>query len=183
MKIKKIDEIYAKIRATLIAKNHDYANSFHYLYKEYGLESVIIRLDDKISRLKTINKKARYVKDERVKDTLMDVVGCSLLALNELEDARKEKYELTKNEYGNYSLKIVEDSEGEKSYVDKPVEVFGEKKIQLINRAMYSCPYCGWTPQNKSRKYKEDIIIPYFDDEWSETECPECHTTFSYLIV
>jgi len=84
MNIKKIDEIYAKIRTMLIAKNHDYGDSFHYLYEEYGMESILIRLDDKLSRLKSITKQNRYVKDESVKDTLIDIVGYSLLALEEL---------------------------------------------------------------------------------------------------
>ncbi|MCK4258062.1 MAG: DUF1599 domain-containing protein [Halanaerobiales bacterium] len=80
-----LDEIFDNLRKTLLAKNHDYGNSFSHLYEEYGLISYIIRIDDKISRLKTLTSNDNLVKDESIKDTLTDIAGYTILALLELE--------------------------------------------------------------------------------------------------
>ncbi len=70
-------------------KNKNYGSSFSEQFKEYGLTSVCIRLDDKIRRLKSLNKQLQQgsvnVDDESVRDTLLDLANYSILAVIELD--------------------------------------------------------------------------------------------------
>jgi hypothetical protein len=60
-------------------KNHDYGNSVQEQFDEYGLVSIVMRLDDKLRRLKTLLKKKQKVTDESILDTLQDLAGYSVL--------------------------------------------------------------------------------------------------------
>lgn len=66
-------------------KNNDYGNSFTDLYKEFGLTSTIIRLSDKLNRLKSLNKNTQLVKDESIKDTLLDLSNYAIMTIIELD--------------------------------------------------------------------------------------------------
>lgn len=65
-------------------KNADYGNSFSKSYEEFGLTSPVIRLSDKIERLKTLSKQEAKVKDESIQDTVMDIAVYAMLTLMEL---------------------------------------------------------------------------------------------------
>ena len=68
-------------------KNADYGNSFSKIYNEFGLQSTVIRLQDKINRLKTfsnLNYKMK-VNDESIRDTLIDIANYSIMTIMELE--------------------------------------------------------------------------------------------------
>ena len=74
-----------------IAKNSDYGSSVSDTYKDFGLVSFLVRMQDKMNRLKTLNNKESLVKDEKIEDTLLDLANYSILALIELRlDSRKE---------------------------------------------------------------------------------------------
>lgn len=82
-------EIHKKICDSLNdlykAKNEDYGDSFGKSYKEYGLTMSCIRLEDKLNRLKSLNKNGNaQVKDESIQDTLMDLANYSIMTLIEL---------------------------------------------------------------------------------------------------
>lgn len=65
-------------------KNSDYGNSFTELYKEFGLISVVIRLTDKLNRLKQLSGgKEQKVNNESIKDTLMDLANYAIMAVME----------------------------------------------------------------------------------------------------
>ena len=67
------------------AKNEDYGDSFSKSYKEYGLTMSCIRLEDKLNRLKSLNKNGNaQVKDESIQDTLMDLANYAIMTLIEL---------------------------------------------------------------------------------------------------
>jgi hypothetical protein len=74
--IKQECEVLADI---LIKKNHDYGNSVQDQFNEYGLTSILIRLDDKLKRLKSLQKKEQLVKEESIIDTLTDIAGYAVL--------------------------------------------------------------------------------------------------------
>lgn len=59
-------------------KNKDYGSS----YKDFGLIGIIVRLNDKINRLKrlTISKDINIV-DEKIEDTINDLYNYTILAL------------------------------------------------------------------------------------------------------
>ena len=65
-------------------KNADYGNSFSKSFEEFGLTSPVIRLSDKVERLKTLSKKEAQVKDESIQDTVMDIAVYAMLTLMEL---------------------------------------------------------------------------------------------------
>ena len=73
-----LHEIYVK-------KNHDYGDSVHDTYEKYGLTSVLVRLEDKLNRAKTLSKKDGLVADEKLKDTLLDMANYAILAVIEME--------------------------------------------------------------------------------------------------
>lgn len=79
-------------------KNKNYGNSFSKQFEEYGLTSVCIRLEDKLNRLKSLNKQLLdsdngitqvNIQDESVRDTLIDLANYSVLALMELDKGEK----------------------------------------------------------------------------------------------
>lgn len=82
----------------LCMKNADYGGSFESQYNEYGLASVCMRIEDKLKRLKNINKNGDIlVFDERIQDTLLDLAGYSLLA-HILESQKMSEKEIALDE-------------------------------------------------------------------------------------
>ena len=73
------------------AKNKDYGSSVTQSYKEFGMTSFLIRLSDKLNRLKTLNKQEAMVKDEKIEDTLIDLANYAIIAL--VEKYMEENYE------------------------------------------------------------------------------------------
>lgn len=71
------------VRDLLIRKNHDYGDSFAQQYAKYGLQSALIRMDDKMRRLETLTDGKQAQVAESIEDTLADLAGYALLALVE----------------------------------------------------------------------------------------------------
>lgn len=71
-------------------KNKNYGNSFSKQFEEYGLTSVCIRLEDKLNRLKSLNRQGdnANIDDESLRDTLIDLANYSVLSIMEI-DKRK----------------------------------------------------------------------------------------------
>ena len=72
-------------------KNKNYGDSFSKSFDEYGLTMVCIRLEDKLRRLKSLNKqdKEADTDDESIRDTLIDLANYSVLAILELDKGDK----------------------------------------------------------------------------------------------
>ena len=83
--IKKITDEMEKL---FEIKNRNYGDSFSKQFKEYGLTSVCIRLEDKLNRLKSLNNQGAKanVDDESIKDTLIDLANYSILAIMEMKE-------------------------------------------------------------------------------------------------
>lgn len=73
-----LNEIYAR-------KNHDYGDSFGKGYAEYGIVMAVIRLEDKLNRLKSLIKAEALVEDESIEDTLMDLANYAIMTVIERE--------------------------------------------------------------------------------------------------
>lgn len=71
-----LNEIYAR-------KNHDYGDSFGKGYAEYGMVMAVIRLEDKLNRIKSLLKAEALVKDESINDTLMDLANYAIMTVIE----------------------------------------------------------------------------------------------------
>ena len=78
-----IEKIALEIAKLVEKKNHDYNNSFAKTLAEYGDTAYFLRIEDKLSRLKSLSKKDAQVVEESIEDTLKDIVGYTLLMLNE----------------------------------------------------------------------------------------------------
>lgn len=73
-----------------VRKNHDYGDSFHKSYQEYGMVMPLIRMGDKLNRLKTLSKCAKTdVTDESIRDTLMDLANYAVMTIQELDEVKK----------------------------------------------------------------------------------------------
>ncbi len=78
-------QLLDEIHDTYVRKNADYGNSFEEQYKEYGLLSALIRFDDKIRRLKQLNKHEAKVKDESIRDSALDLANYAIMTVMELD--------------------------------------------------------------------------------------------------
>jgi len=81
---KQITEQMAK---TYEAKNHDYGNSFGNSMNEFGLVAAVVRLNDKMERIKSYAKmppEQMKVKDESIQDTLLDLANYAVMTLVEM---------------------------------------------------------------------------------------------------
>lgn len=76
-----IKDIALEVAELVEKKNRDYGNSFDKTLDEYGDTAYFLRIEDKISRLKSLSKKAAEV-DESIEDTLKDIAGYTLLMIN-----------------------------------------------------------------------------------------------------
>lgn len=75
------DVITEQMHDIYIKKNHDYGNSFDKSMDEFGMTSAVIRMNDKLERLKTLSKKESMVKDESVQDTLLDLANYAIMTV------------------------------------------------------------------------------------------------------
>ena len=67
-------------------KNKDYGNAADASYREFGLISYVIRLNDKMKRLKSLTKPGaeQKVKSESIEDTLMDLAAYAIMAIESM---------------------------------------------------------------------------------------------------
>ena len=82
------DGICSDLMALHARKNKDYGNAAHESYKEFGLISYVIRLNDKMKRLKSLTKPGAEisVKGESIEDTLMDLAAYAIMAIESLRN-------------------------------------------------------------------------------------------------
>ena len=76
-----LHELYRK-------KNHDYGDSFHKSFEEFGLTMAAIRLNDKLNRFKTLIKDTGAVSDETIRDTLIDLANYAIMTVMEMDEER-----------------------------------------------------------------------------------------------
>lgn len=84
------NDILTSIHKMYINKNHDYGDSVHDTYEKYGLVSFLVRMEDKLNRVRNLSKDDvkitdAKVKDEKIEDTLLDLANYAILAVMELK--------------------------------------------------------------------------------------------------
>lgn len=77
---------FKKITETMLdvfkKKNHDYGNSFDQSLDKFGLIASVVRLSDKMNRIESLINKEAQVKDESIRDTIMDMANyCIMTAM------------------------------------------------------------------------------------------------------
>lgn len=126
---------------TFVDKNSDYGNSFESSLEEYGLIAALIRMEDKMGRLRTLIKSEAKVKDESISDTLRDLSNYALMAsvwFDHKDDddrpASERVDELLKRgmpSLGFYSgIRTFKPGEKERFYDPESTEPTGEIEIQ-----------------------------------------------------
>ena len=87
-KVERHAELCKEMNALYAKKNHDYGDSFHEKFLEEGWASARIRLNDKLKRFKqlTRNPNSQQVKDESIRDTLIDLANYALMTVLEMDD-------------------------------------------------------------------------------------------------
>lgn len=82
------NDIIAELNATYFKKNHDYGDSFAESYDEFGPIAAIIRMDDKMRRLKNlIAGDTPLVNSESIRDTLIDLANYAIMLVTEMDSS------------------------------------------------------------------------------------------------
>lgn len=89
--VKRFLEIEAKMASLYKAKNADYGDSFHRSVERYGLIAGLVRIDDKVERLRTLVWEPSKVKvrSESIMDTLLDLASYAVMTAMELEGKQR----------------------------------------------------------------------------------------------
>ena len=86
-RVEQLREIQSKALELFTRKNADYGDAF----ANYGVIGVLMRIEDKIQRSLSITKNGvNLVKDEGIKDTLLDLHNYAAMALMLLEENKIE---------------------------------------------------------------------------------------------
>ena len=78
------------LHAQYVAKNADYGNSFSETFERFGLTAPVVRMWDKLQRIETLSRQDAKVKDESIRDTLLDLANYAIMTVMELDDKHKE---------------------------------------------------------------------------------------------
>lgn len=66
-------------------------DSFHQTFTEEGMAMARIRLGDKLARFKSLTKSGvQEVKDESIRDTLIDLANYAIMTVLEMDDLKME---------------------------------------------------------------------------------------------
>lgn len=101
-KVNMFQDIVDEMTNIYVDKNHDYGDSVHDTYERYGMTSFLVRMEDKINRIKTLTEgETIKVKDEKIEDTLKDLANYAILAIMEM---RREKMKMVSPDDCNGSI-------------------------------------------------------------------------------
>lgn len=83
----RLEKLMAEMLEVYKAKNKDYGDSFSKSFEEFGLIAPVVRMNDKMNRIKSLSKKGgRQVKGESLRDSLMDLANYAMMTVIELEN-------------------------------------------------------------------------------------------------
>lgn len=78
-------DICTELNNLYLKKNKDYGNSFSKTFEEFGLTMSAIRLNDKLERFKRLINNNNEVKDESIRDTLVDLANYAIMTVMEID--------------------------------------------------------------------------------------------------
>lgn len=81
----KFIEVLQELSDLYHRKNHVYGDSFRKSLEEFGLVAAVVRMSDKMERVKALSKgeKAK-VTDEKIRDTLVDLANYAIMTVMEI---------------------------------------------------------------------------------------------------
>lgn len=85
-KYDKMKDLTNQMLKIYVKKNSDYGDSFSKSYEEFGIIAPVVRMNDKMERIKQLSKAEDIkVKDESLHDTLIDIANYALMLAVEIE--------------------------------------------------------------------------------------------------
>ena len=82
--MEQLEKVQKELKEMFEKKNKDYGDAF----AAYGPVGVVVRIGDKVQRLASISKtQVTLVKDESLRDTLMDLANYASMAVMLLDEA------------------------------------------------------------------------------------------------
>jgi len=97
-RVEQMTEVQKEALELFKKKNADYGDSF----ATYGPIGVIVRMQDKINRLVSVSKKnVSFVKDESLRDTLIDLHNYSAMAIMLMDEKNESNFIPIKEEVTN----------------------------------------------------------------------------------
>jgi hypothetical protein len=83
------ESVLAEMLETYNKKNADYGNSFSETIQEFGFVPAVARINDKLKRVKNMVKgNEMNIKDESLRDNLMDIANYCVLTIMELDNQK-----------------------------------------------------------------------------------------------
>lgn len=81
------ESVLNEMRDLHAKKNKDYGDAFHKSFEEFGVTAGVVRLNDKMERVKSLVKNGKAeVKDESLMDTLKDMASYAVMLYVELKN-------------------------------------------------------------------------------------------------
>lgn len=86
-KTERFRQIAAQMADLYEKKNADYGDSYSKSIKKYGAVAGLVRISDKFNRLENLMLNGECeIKDESIKDTLMDLANYAIMLYMEVEE-------------------------------------------------------------------------------------------------
>lgn len=87
-------QICSELHELYEAKNADYGDAFSRTFYEYGMVAPLLRMEDKLSRLKSLHRKGvQQIKQESMRDTLIDLANYAIMTVMELDAQEESRWE------------------------------------------------------------------------------------------
>lgn len=84
------EEIIDEMIAMYETKNADYGDSFSRTFKRFGPVSAVTRISDKYERICSLMDRPPRVKEEAIRDTLLDMANYCIMTVMEMEGPANE---------------------------------------------------------------------------------------------
>jgi len=78
---KEMESLYEK-------KNKDYGSSFDESIEKFGLTAAAVRMSDKFNRVCNLIKNNPEIKEESIRDTLIDLANYSVMTIMDIENKK-----------------------------------------------------------------------------------------------
>lgn len=172
-----LNDLYAR-------KNADYGDSFHLAFLEEGWAMPRIRLSDKLNRFKMLSRAwDSKVKDESLRDTLIDLANYAIMSVMELDRLTKEEAEEKPSDASDYGFVTAEQAAeniakaaaaafGNKAEEEKPKKDLTLMVGMVVEHTdgSLTCPLCGG-----------EIVCNAYGD--MPDYCPSCGIKLEYPEV
>lgn len=148
-RLKMMKDLHGEKEVVYEAKNGDYGDSFAKVRREYP-EAIIIRLMDKLERLKTLYKGGpQRVSEETIEDTLLDMSNYAEMEIIERRiDRMKERKEI-------YNFKTLPEEDKIQKVIDELLKPMNEEEKPEILKKKMNLPVSDEVAKDHAEHYWE----------------------------